>query len=518
MTLFLPPGVYDLGTNALVLSKEYVNVRGLIPAAISSAGKAGMQVLAQAVVRGNGRGVIEQTANNVQFSDLMVNNYRGEEDEPLMSEHGSLDDPASYWPDSGVLGAVIERVSFAGASYRFWSMRIGITYRQTFSDCLSYTRSFGWGGEAAGTFTRCLAYQNSFGTRGNASGNFFQCTVVSDDAETSGFGAEGTASGLFVECEGTDWEFGGAYGTFSGVAMRCKTGGYGFGSYGLITASARIYSCRGTEETFCGGTIEPGAIIQDSYLDDVLWGGIAVVSPGTLTVDGNCVVVMNDARYLAAITNVLLNGTNYSSASGTVSLPTISGPQGPAGTNGATGPQGPAGTNGATGATGPQGPPGTNGATGATGPQGPAGTNGATGATGATGPQGPPGTNGVGGLTNAYLSYFIKALGSGPATAGATQTVDLANGAYQTYTLTNTPLTFLLATNNLTATNAVPFWLQVTHAANSVSYTARLSTATFLLPGGVQPVFSQNTNNVDVLDFVWNGSKAVLMNHRRDVR
>ncbi len=185
----------------------------------------------------------------------------------------------------------------------------------------------------------------------------------------------------------------------------------------------------------------------------------AIAAAGGLTNAGSFATATQGAKADAAVTNVLLNGTNYPAASGTVSLPTIAGPPGPAG------------------------------------------------------------TNIVGGSTvNPYQAYFIKALGNGPATAGATQVVNLANGAYQTYTVTNTPLTFLLTTNNLSATNAVAFWLQVTHAADSVSYTARLSTATFLLPGGVQPVFSQDTNNVDVLDFVWNGSKAVLMNHRRDLR
>ena len=65
------------------------------------------------------------------------------------------------------------------------------------------------------------------------------------------------------------------------------------------------------------------------------------------------------------------------------------GPQGPAGADGAPGPQGPAG---ADGAPGPQGPAG---ADGAIGPQGPAGPQGPTGADGAQGPQGETGDSGV---------------------------------------------------------------------------------------------------------------------------
>src|SRR3990167_1079219 len=62
---------------------------------------------------------------------------------------------------------------------------------------------------------------------------------------------------------------------------------------------------------------------------------------------------------------------------------------------GTTGPQGPAGADGADGATGPQGPTGPAGADGATGPQGPAGPAGADGATGPQGPAGPAGADGA---------------------------------------------------------------------------------------------------------------------------
>jgi hypothetical protein len=54
-----------------------------------------------------------------------------------------------------------------------------------------------------------------------------------------------------------------------------------------------------------------------------------------------------------------------------------------------TGPQGPAGADGAIGPEGPQGPAGEDGAQGAEGPQGPAGADGEDGATGETGPAGP---------------------------------------------------------------------------------------------------------------------------------
>src|SRR5437870_2079283 len=71
-----------------------------------------------------------------------------------------------------------------------------------------------------------------------------------------------------------------------------------------------------------------------------------------------------------------------------------SGPQGPAGPQGAMGAQGPAGATGAPGAAGPVGATGPAGATGATGPAGPAGVTGAIGPTGPAGPAGPAGPTG----------------------------------------------------------------------------------------------------------------------------
>ena len=106
--------------------------------------------------------------------------------------------------------------------------------------------------------------------------------------------------------------------------------------------------------------------------------------------------------YTIAGTNELMS-VPYAlfSANGT---PGATGPQGPAGNNGAvgatgaTGAQGPAGNDGAVGATGATG---SVGATGATGAQGPAGNDGAVGAVGATGPQGPAGNDGAVGATGA---------------------------------------------------------------------------------------------------------------------
>ena len=103
-------------------------------------------------------------------------------------------------------------------------------------------------------------------------------------------------------------------------------------------------------------------------------------------------------------------------------------PQGP------TGPQGIAGTIGATGPTGPQGIAGTDGPTGPTGPQGIAGTIGATGPTGITGPTGP--ANGL----NAYGGKYSDTPQTLNLVIGTPTQIPLANSLPNlntTYTPTN---------------------------------------------------------------------------------
>lgn len=119
------------------------------------------------------------------------------------------------------------------------------------------------------------------------------------------------------------------------------------------------------------------------------------------------------------------------------------GPQGPAGPQGATGPQGPkgdTGPQGPQGATGPQGPKGDTGATGATGAQGPKGDTGAVGPQGPkgdagpagpqgpqgdTGPQGPQGPQGPAGVANTFLQSAMIT----PSSTDGTQSVTAECGA-----------------------------------------------------------------------------------------
>lgn len=98
--------------------------------------------------------------------------------------------------------------------------------------------------------------------------------------------------------------------------------------------------------------------------------------------------------------NVVVDSPAQDCHSGDISVTwDQTGPQGPAGLDGATGPAGPAGPTGATGATGPAGPQGLTGPVGPAGPQGPTGPMGPAGATGATGPAGPTGATGPAGPT-----------------------------------------------------------------------------------------------------------------------
>jgi len=95
-------------------------------------------------------------------------------------------------------------------------------------------------------------------------------------------------------------------------------------------------------------------------------------------------------------------------------------------------------------------------------------------------------------------ALVVQALGTLSAANSATVNLDPGAGNYITLGFTNNPITFT-ATANYTGT----VWVAVTHAADNVGRTATWSTASFRLPGGVQPVLSQASNNVDLLRFTW---------------
>jgi len=115
------------------------------------------------------------------------------------------------------------------------------------------------------------------------------------------------------------------------------------------------------------------------------------------------------------------------------------------------------------------------------------------------------GTGGGGTNIWEWWGSKIQPLGTLALAGGSTQSVSVANGAFVTFSLTSTPITITMPAPPTTNYSG-SVWYSVTHAADAVARTCLWDSASFLLPGGVQPVLSQSTNNLDMLEFRWGPS------------
>lgn len=132
--ILLPPGVYDLGTSALQLTKSKVDIVALVPAKCSGAGTTDMVLEPTVKITSAGDKTVTQTANDVHVVGLELANTKAN----VVPEYNS-NDPATYWPDSGVTDTIFERVKILGGyngQNKAWPIRLGITYTQTWNACL----------------------------------------------------------------------------------------------------------------------------------------------------------------------------------------------------------------------------------------------------------------------------------------------------------------------------------------------------------------------------------------------
>ena len=132
------------------------------------------------------------------------------------------------------------------------------TSELTFINCIA-TGNIGFGVNAQGTYINCVggsgcfggAYSGYYGT--GASGTFIDC--VGDSACFGGGTENVSASGMFIRCTGDEMCFGGSPNgqstSASGTFIDCVGGSGCFASSnGTITTTARLYSCRLTNNKF----------------------------------------------------------------------------------------------------------------------------------------------------------------------------------------------------------------------------------------------------------------------------
>ena len=253
-SVIIPPGVYDLGSGALTLDTQYVDIIGLTTDAEKQ--------FIYSVPTIQDTGTLVQTANDVRIANIKAKCEISQElllsiflpeGEPVLENVVHV--PAAYFPSTNLSGTVCDNSIFEGGDISEvglpmgFSMRVLIEYSGTFNNCTGGDVAFGGGGgTASGTFTNCTGGNSAFGgDEGTASGTFTNCTG-GDDA----FGGNGgTASGTFNSCTGGDFAFGGLGGTASGTFTNCTGGADAFGGNGG-TASGTFNSCTGGADAFGG--------------------------------------------------------------------------------------------------------------------------------------------------------------------------------------------------------------------------------------------------------------------------
>lgn len=233
--VIVPPGNYDLGTGALILDTEFIDLVGL------STARDDQYIFGAS--NGQDTGVLMQTADDVRIENLSVYCSR---DSGILGITSS--GPAAYFPSSALPNTIVRNCAFS-ANIKAASTRMDIEYAGAYTDVIADRFAFGsYYGIASGTFTNCTGGRSAFGGHyGAASGTFTNCTGGGD-----AFGGYyGTASGTFTNCTAGDYSFGGYWGTATGTFADCTGGTCAFAGFNG-TASGTFTDCTGGDNSFGG--------------------------------------------------------------------------------------------------------------------------------------------------------------------------------------------------------------------------------------------------------------------------
>lgn len=295
--LLVPPGRYDLTTAALVLDTEFVDVVGL------STARENQYIYGPG--NGEGTGVIMQTTNTVRLENLTVECTRPYLD---IEYDFTASTPAAYFPDTSTINTVLRNCVFKSPTFYSASMRAGVEYAGTYTDCVGGDCAFGGLGTASGTFTNCTGEDlsfggDTFGGNGRANGTFTNCTggymafAGGDNCQADGTfisciggdhafgGHSGKAVGTFIDCMGGDHAFGGDRGEAGGTFIDCIGKDNTFGG-GNGVASGTYTNCTGGFRAFGGGHYYGrafGTFINCTGGDEAFGSGTVGIASGTFT-------------------------------------------------------------------------------------------------------------------------------------------------------------------------------------------------------------------------------------------
>jgi hypothetical protein len=256
LSVILPPAIYDLGAQSLILDADYIDIVGSTSNRESHYIKSNIGIA--------NRGTLQLKANNVKLFNLKIENTNTTYQFPIGTQmvwrdgpNGydeyednytiySNSDPAAYFPDNAK-APHIENVLFKSNASTIRSTRTHIDYAGTYINCEAGEYSFGaYGRIIAGSifkncnggnysfamngqtmlgcvFENCTAGECSFAGNGTCNGKFYNCI-----AKSQSFGGRGSTNAEFYNCTAEHNSFG----TYSsGIYHNCNAGARSFGGY-----------------------------------------------------------------------------------------------------------------------------------------------------------------------------------------------------------------------------------------------------------------------------------------------
>ena len=249
-TIFLLPGVYDLGSTTFALDTSYIDLIGLSPntgaTAIANADSATDQ--GDTIITSSSDTLnITDTTQNITLANLCIRCTSSGSGYFLTTSQTQIQAPfkainvlfcgagtsnRSFQWDKGIAGYWQDvRMFGTGNAARCWgaSVSSGITLSGTFIRCKGNTLAWG--------------FENSVSV--TLSGIFIDCESSSQGFASGGSGTK-TLSGTFIRCRSYgDVSFGAATGTMSGYFEGCR-GDPSFGNFGGGTMSGTMLNCSGT--------------------------------------------------------------------------------------------------------------------------------------------------------------------------------------------------------------------------------------------------------------------------------
>lgn len=245
-TIFLLPGVYDMGSGALAMDTSFIDLVG-ISTNVGGITQVDDNNRGDTVITSSGTSTITLTADDAIISNLfMIGGSSTFNPTTNKSQHRlinvGIQNPTAFSEST-------PSVTWAGYYENVRVMNSGAfkgAATGMFVRCSADSDAFGGSGlsdTASGVFIDCVC-ESGFGVV-SATGTFIRCRTINRGGPTYGFatlfarnGSPSESSGFFYECSGGDGSFGSVV---SGTYFGCSKGGAGRGAEGTaLTLSGPV--------------------------------------------------------------------------------------------------------------------------------------------------------------------------------------------------------------------------------------------------------------------------------------